>query len=288
MAERPREYILGTDPAELERLGLQHRLWAEQAHAAWERAAIRPGLRVLDVGCGPGFAALDLARIVGSSGLVTGVDESDAFIDYARTMARTAGVVTARFHTGDVQDLADAGVEPDAYDLAWARWVLCFVQDPAAVVRSVARALAPGGRFVVFDYFNYEHTMTLAPRSAPYARIVRAAADSWRARGGDPDIVGRLPRLMREAGLEVERIVPVQRTARPTETMWHWPGTFWPIFGPKLVAGGFLTQEEYDAFREDWARAEQNPSTFVVMPTVYEVCARKPSPQRGPQHEPRP
>jgi len=276
MGERPREYILGTDPAELERLGLQHRLWAAQAFQAWERAGIRPGLRVLDVGCGPGFAGLDLAAIVGSGGSLVGVDESEPFIEFARERARVAGLSWARFETGDVQSLDGARVERGVFDLAWARWVLCFVADPASVVRSVAESLAPGGSFVMFDYFNYEHSMTLAPRSEAYARVVRAASESWRARGGDPDIAGRLPSMCADAGLDVESVIPVQRSARPSETMWHWPGTFWPIFGPKLVAGGFLTQAEFEAFQEDWARAERDPNTLLVMPTVYEIRARKP------------
>ena len=63
------DYILGTHDAELERLGLQHALWSEQAHAIWLRAGVRPGQTVLDVGCGPGYATLDLARLMGTIGL---------------------------------------------------------------------------------------------------------------------------------------------------------------------------------------------------------------------------
>src|SRR5207249_4956270 len=95
-------------------------------------------------------------------------------------------------------------------DLAYARWVLCFVKDPAAVVRSVAALLKPGGRFAVQDYFNYE-SMTLAPRSEPFCRGVRAICKSWRERGGDPDVAARLPGLFRQHGLEVEHLSVTQR-----------------------------------------------------------------------------
>ena len=50
-------YVLGTGDDELQRLSLQHRLWADAAHAAFRRAGITIAQRVLDVGCGPGFAA---------------------------------------------------------------------------------------------------------------------------------------------------------------------------------------------------------------------------------------
>ena len=76
------EYVLGTDRAELERLGLQHQLWLAQATAAWERAGFRRGHQILDVGCGPGFATLDLAQRVGRRGKVVAVDISHRFLTH--------------------------------------------------------------------------------------------------------------------------------------------------------------------------------------------------------------
>src|SRR5262245_50101060 len=69
-------YVLGTHDAELDRLGLQHRIWSEHAFALWERAGIRPGQRVLDVGCGPGYATVDLARLLGPASRIVAIDES--------------------------------------------------------------------------------------------------------------------------------------------------------------------------------------------------------------------
>ncbi|HXU78754.1 MAG TPA: class I SAM-dependent methyltransferase, partial [Methylomirabilota bacterium] len=73
MNREEKEYVLGTDGAELERLGLQHQLWLAQAASIWERAGFRRGHRILDVGCGPGFAALDLAERVGPRGRIVAV-----------------------------------------------------------------------------------------------------------------------------------------------------------------------------------------------------------------------
>ena len=68
-----REYVLGTNDAEIARLGLQHRLWYAYAYALWERAGIGPGMTVLDAGCGPGFATQDLAALVGPKGKIIAV-----------------------------------------------------------------------------------------------------------------------------------------------------------------------------------------------------------------------
>ena len=78
-----KDYVLGTERAELERLGMQHQLWLAQAAEAWERAGFRPGQKLLDLGCGPGFATVDLAQRVGPRGQVVAVDIAERAVDHA-------------------------------------------------------------------------------------------------------------------------------------------------------------------------------------------------------------
>jgi ubiquinone/menaquinone biosynthesis C-methylase UbiE len=70
------DYILGTHHKELERLRVQHDLWRPLCQTAWERGGFAAGQRVLDLGAGPGFAALDLARLVGAQGRVLALERS--------------------------------------------------------------------------------------------------------------------------------------------------------------------------------------------------------------------
>lgn len=267
------EYVLGTDDVELARLGLQHQLWSAIAHDAWERAAIRPGSRVLDVGCGPAFAAADLAHFVGPTGSVHGVDESAPFIEAAQTRARVLGLTNATFEQQDVQDLSS--LEPEAYDVAYARWVLCFVPNPEAVVRGIRRALVPGGRLLVQDYFNWQ-AMRIAPESEAYATAVRASGQAWIDTHGNPDLVAHLIPIARALGFEELDLRVHQRLARPNTPMWSWPDSYWKSFVPRLVASGHMTQTEADAFFEDWARLSSNPDTLLQVPPVYEILLRKP------------
>jgi SAM-dependent methyltransferase len=71
-----REYVLGTHDDEVSRLALQHRVWRPRALDAWRRAGFMVGQTLLDLGCGPGHAAADLAEIVGPSGRVVAIDQS--------------------------------------------------------------------------------------------------------------------------------------------------------------------------------------------------------------------
>jgi SAM-dependent methyltransferase len=269
-----REYVLGTGDDELARLAQQHRLWSDTAHRAWLQAGVQPGHRVLDVGAGPGFAAFDLAQLVTTAGAVVAVDESAAFLDHVATQARARGLPQLHGRVGDVQQLAAVLAGEPAFDFAYARWVLCFVRDPEAVVRGVATALRPGGRFVVHDYFNYG-AMTMAPRRRSHDLAVAATMRSWRDKGGDPDVMGRVPALLAAHGFVVEQLQPHQRIARGSDAMFAWPDTWWRTFAPKLVTMGLLAAADCEQLLADLTAIRRSASDFVVCPTVYEVIATK-------------
>lgn len=265
------EYVLGTDRAELERLGLQHQLWAAQAAAAWERAGFRRGQRILDVGCGPGFATIDLAQRVGPRGKVVAVDISRRFLGHLDERAKACGLANIRTVLGSVERLP---IGQSGFDGAYARWVLCFVRRPAAVLTQVARRLKRGGVFVIQDYFQYENIL-IAPECEAFRRVFRAVHKSWRAHGGDPDIGCRLPGLLRRAGFEVREMAPLVRLARPGSSLWDWPDTFFDIYLPALVEMGFITTAHERAFRREWAKRSRNPAAFFTSPPMLEIIAVK-------------
>ena len=272
--DREKEYVLGTGADELERLALQHRFWSDAAHQAWQAAKIRIGQRVLDVGCGPGYASFDLAQLVTRQGAVVGVDESSSFIDYLNWQANLRGLSQLRGIVGDVHNISDALRDEAPFDLAFARWVLCFVPDPAAVIREVASQLKPGGRFVIHDYFNYQ-SFTVAPRTAVQDRAVSATIESWHARGGNTDVAGAIPGMLQSVGLELEHTSVHARMARTDEMMFQWPLIWWRIYAPKLVSMGFLSQADCDRLLSDFEQMKDQTDQFVQCPLVYEFIARR-------------
>ena len=267
------EYVLGTGADELARLALQNRLWSDAAVAAWRRAGLQLGQRALDVGCGPGYASFDLANLVSPTGAVVGVDESPAFVADANEMARARRIPQFEARVGDVQRLGDVVRADERFDFAYARWVLCFVADPDAVIAGVAAALEPGGRLVVHDYFNYE-TMTMAPRRRSHDRAVAATSRAWRAAGGDPDVGARLPAIFARHGLHLDHVRAHVRVARGGESMFAWPDTWWRTFAPKLVAMGELEQADCDELLADLDRVGAGEG-FLQCPPVYEFVATR-------------
>ncbi len=266
--ELDRSYVLGTHEEERVRLGLQHRVWRAAALDLWERARFGPGDTLLDVGAGPGYATRDLAELVGPQGTVIAVEISARFLEHLRNQAIPNVVVLQ----GDAQELR---LEDESIDGAYARWLFTFVASPERVVARVARALRPGAVFAIQDYVSYG-AARLGPPSEALKRVMDATAASWKQSGGDPDIGCRLPTILQEAGLVIRDLRPHARIARPGTALWEWPTTFFRNFVPTLVEGRFLSQEDARTFFDDWARATDNPSAFLLAPIVLDLIAEKP------------
>lgn len=269
-----KEYVLGTGLDELERLAFQHRLWSDAAHTAWMKAGIRIGQRILDVGCGPGFAAFDLAQLVTRAGNVTGIDESPVFVDYLNQQAALRGLPQLSGLAGDVQDLAAVLDRADPFDLAWIRWVLCFVPRPGDVLAGISELLRPGGRIVIHDYFGYRSLQT-APGSVHHDRAVAATIESWHARGGNTDVAGELPRLLEETGFQLQHFQAHARVARSCDTMFQWADVWWKTYAPKLVDMGHLQQQDCDGLLEHMQSLRRSEQGFIQCPIVYELVAVK-------------
>jgi SAM-dependent methyltransferase len=266
-----REYALGTGDAEIVRLGLQHKMWSAAAYSIWERAGIRAGHTVLDLGCGPGYTSRDLAGVVTPKGKVVAVDESARFIEHLKSRPKSPAEAPIDARIQDVQELdVDAGT----VDAAYQRWVLCFVKDPDAVIRGVARALKPGGVFASQDYLHYEGIL-LAPPSDPFQRFVSVVAEAWRGHGGDTEISMRLPAILAKHGLKTVEISPLHRIARPGSPLWTWPTIFIETYGPKLVEEGRLTAAEHEALVADWKAHAADPTAYFVSPPMVDIIAVK-------------
>lgn len=110
---------------------------------------IRPGVRLADIGCGPGFHTLPAAGLVGPAGRVHALDVQEAMVAEVRQRAAAAGL-------DNVESLVCAEVRlplpPASVDIALLANMLHECEDPVALLRDVRRILAPGGRAAVIEW----------------------------------------------------------------------------------------------------------------------------------------
>ncbi|HEX5587062.1 MAG TPA: methyltransferase domain-containing protein [Acidimicrobiia bacterium] len=234
-----------------------HRWRTVENSAAYLVPHLRPGTRVLDVGCGPGTITADLAARV-APGPVVGIDAAADIVEAARESAASVdadgAAISLRFDTGDVYALDF----PDgSFDVVHAHQVLQHLADPVAALREMRRVCAPDG--------------IVAARDADYAAMTWAPAvpelDEWmelfqlvtRANGGEPDAGRRLLGWARAAGFS--RVAPsasVWCFATPEDRTW-W-GELWAdrtvssSFGTGALDLGLADRARLERIAAGWRR----------------------------------
>ncbi|KAF2119809.1 S-adenosyl-L-methionine-dependent methyltransferase [Lophiotrema nucula] len=122
-----------------------------------QKLGINPGMRVLDVGCGPGNLTAHLAEIVGDEGSVVGIDPSKERVALA-IQRRTARL---SFHEGIAEDLSR--FPESSFDVVFVNSTLHWVQDQPRAIKEFARVLRPGGRLGISggsgDYTTAQETI---------------------------------------------------------------------------------------------------------------------------------
>lgn len=265
------DYILGTDADELDRLGFQHKVWSKEANALWLQMGLGQGKRILDLGCGPGFATFDLGTIVGRNGSVVGVDKSPGYIEYAKQQASARGFSNLEFLEADFADLQLAD---NSFDAAYCRWALCWMDEPQPIVDLVADALKPGGVFGAQEYVFWG-SFSVYPERPEVRKVIEACRESWRVMDGEIDMGPRLVEKFDRAGLEVVHMAPLAKFGRPGQMPWQWPSTFFEIYTLRLIEIGLLTEQDRQEFLEVWEQLEKDPNAFVVTPMMMELVGRK-------------
>jgi ubiquinone/menaquinone biosynthesis C-methylase UbiE len=153
-------YPLARSAQEYERLRRQAAFLGRTTERLFRLAGLRPGMRVLDVGCGAGDVALLAAGLVGSGGEVVGIDTDRSAIEVARGRVRSLGLTNVSFIEGD----ARTGGPDGTFDAAVGRLVLMYCRDPADALRRIAARIRPGG-VVVFEELDLDPAIT--SRSLP-------------------------------------------------------------------------------------------------------------------------
>jgi ubiquinone/menaquinone biosynthesis C-methylase UbiE len=125
-----------------------HRWRTAENSAGYLLPHLTEGMRLLDVGCGPGTITMDLAQRVGPAGRVTALERTDGALDLARDEAARSGTVNVDCVVGDAEGL---DLPDDEFDVVHAHQVLQHLDDPVQALREMRRVCRPGGLVAVRD-----------------------------------------------------------------------------------------------------------------------------------------
>lgn len=266
---------------EHERLSRQADWYASFTHRLLKRAGIEPGMRVLDVGSGPGDVSLLVSELVGPGGSVIGVERDEQALATARQRAVESEIVNVEFVLGDFRDVE---LDGSLFDAVVGRLVLMYQGDPVAAVVSLTRHVRPGGVAVFaemslhMDSFLPERCMVSWPSTPASEQLNKWIHATHSRLGTQWDMGMRLPATFAEAGLlpnpnldsevaigvgeeAIRRIVDLTRS-----------------FLPGIIATGVATEEEVDIDTlAERLRADTGAVGRVTFwPTVVGAFATKP------------
>jgi SAM-dependent methyltransferase len=243
----------------------------EMTERMLEGAGIGPGMRVLDIGCGPGWVALMLARRVGDQGRVFAVDQSPKMLELARENARAAGVSNITFVEGGFDA---AFPERGTLDAVVGRRVLMYQPDATRAVAQLADAIRPGG-VIAF----HEHDMVAISdgrTSLPLHDQVRSwLREMLRLEGANLRMGFELHSVLSAAGLTVERVRAEANVLTPTA---GYPvGSIIRAVLPRFLQLGVATEAEVDVETlDDRLTAERKATNATCLwEMVFCAWARK-------------
>jgi SAM-dependent methyltransferase len=228
-----------------------HRVRTAENSAGYLLPHLRPGLSVLDVGCGPGTITVDLAARV-SPGQVTAIEMTKDALDLARTEAKTRGQSNIDFVTSDVH-----------------------VANPVQALREMRRVCKPGGIVAArdADYAGF----TWFPQLPPLDRWMTLYCAAARANGGEPDAGRRLLSWAQHAGFD---------DITPTGGLWcfatpetrDWWGGMWAdrivesALSRQLVESEMATAAELDEIASAWRDWAAAPDGWLAIPHGEILC----------------
>jgi SAM-dependent methyltransferase len=204
MTDSDSGYELGSAEDELARLELQGRALAPTTRMIFAAAGLRPGMRVLDLGCGAGDVTFAAADLVGPEGSVVGVDRSPDALARAWLRAQQQGLAQVEFVEGDIHDPAPGG----PFDALVGRLLLMYVPDPAAVLRRQATVLCAGGLVVPIEFDI--RTSRALPATPLVDQAIAWLAEAFAKGGIQPSLGARLWAILREAGLRPLGMIGIQ------------------------------------------------------------------------------
>jgi len=180
--------------AELEVLERQSSAAPELDRLIWKNAGLKDGMRVLDVGCGPGYTSFQIAKLV-KNGSVTGIDISSELISEARKIRKKLRTGNISFVRGNAHSLRF----PDSsFDFVHARFLFQHLSSPGAVLRGISRILKPGGRICIIDIDD--RCLKLHPEPPALQPLLKRSAAIQKKTGGDRHVGGKLGGMLYDAG----------------------------------------------------------------------------------------
>ena len=229
------------------------------------------GARVVEIGCGP-HGCLDLlAERVGPSGSVVGVERNQDAVDLARKLMHERGLTNVEVLCRDARA---TGLPRAAFNVATARLVLITAPEPQQIIAEAVALVRPGGWVALHETDYMTHVSD--PPSEASKRLFQLLVTYFEKNGIDPFIGRKLPRLLREAGLENVRVNPLVHVFPPGHGRRCLLLDFAENLSERILAQQLMGEREFTDLKRAVRYHLDDPRTLVVSTLFFQSWGRKP------------
>jgi SAM-dependent methyltransferase len=260
--------VLATGTAAVRRLHVLHDIYSPAGRRVLLQAGLTKGMRVADFGCGVGATTRMLAKMVGPSGSVTGVDIDRAQLEEARELCATESLANTTFVEASAYS---TGLPRNSFDLVYCRFLLLHLSDPAACLREMKAVLKPAGILVAEDG-------DLASAASVPSSAMNAFADLFGqlgpVRGLNYSLGKDLYHLVLKAGFTNASLEINQPAIIRGQNRFFLK---WSVeeAGPALVDAGIVTSDELARTLSQMQAVVEDTSVLILPPRMSLVWARK-------------
>ena len=265
-------YLLAGSTVELDRLRLQAKVFEPSAEAWFDELGIGSGWSCLDLGCGALGVIGPLARRVGPTGRVVGLD-----LDAKLLAAAEAFVAKSRLDNIElVQADAYATEFPtETFDFVHARFMFAPLGHDNELLQEMVRLTRPGGLIAIQEPDS--DAWACWPQSAHFDALKNAILAAFRSGGGDFDVGRRTFGMLRTLGLEDIRFRAAVVGMHGAHPYMRVPIQFASSLRDRIIAAGVLAADQLDAAIAGWERQIEQPETTFTTFVVTQVNGRKPA-----------
>ena len=267
------EYILSTGKYGSGTLDLQHDIFKDEAFLQLQKAGLKKGIIVWDIGCGNGIMTLYLAKTVGINGKIYAIDSSEEQIKIAKKRADASGCKNVTFIVGDINTIDSR--QYDAADIVYARFLLMHVHNPQKVIALMSSLLKSGGVLASQESSMFlDNEENVNPIIKKYYNLL---IEYGIINGFDYNIGVRLPKMYGELGT-FKKVISYTKNYPTTVSIKKLLYLRIDEFQQKLVKSKISTAEEYAKLKQglrSFFKREESNESLVMCKQAYILGYKK-------------
>jgi SAM-dependent methyltransferase len=265
------EYLLARGSKEIERLRFWSQVWEPDTIAMLDQISIQPDWRCVDLGCGPQGILASLARRVGSTGSIVGLDSNPAQLAAAREFAQTNNLTHIEFVEGDAYETS---LPRGSFDLVHARFMLTPLGRDEALLEEMLALARPGGTIALQE--SDSSSYVCYPPQPAWERLKELTIAAFARGGGNYDAGRRLDGILHKAGLENIHIRAAVLALPGGHPFRRWPLQSVGALRSRLMEWGLASEAELDSLLAAGEEIANDPEIFLMSFMVVQAWGSKP------------